>query len=178
MKRFLGAALVAALFVLFAADVTMFAAHAATGAPETVAQSVSENTKVTWAWGEAAQSVAAGILYLFSMVAMWLFRKLPENIVGIIGNARVELLLANAKNWGLNAVKGATDGKTMSVDVGNQVLAEALTYALSNGSGWLLNWGGGPEGIAKKLWARLNLDPAADAAAVPVITASAVAKAA
>lgn len=179
MKRFLGAALVAACLAVAAVPaielfVVQTVAMAAAGAPETVAQSISENTKVTWAWGEAAQSVASALLTVMSMVAMYFFRRLPENIVAIIGNARVETLLQNAKGYGLNAVKDATDGKTLSVDVGNKVLAEALQYALTNGSSWLLNWGGGPEGIARKLWARLNLEPAASADAVPKITAEAV----
>lgn len=148
---------------------------AATGAPETVAQSVSENTKVTWAWGEAANTIASAAFTLISSIALYYFRQLPQNVIAIIGNARVETLLQNAKLYGLNAVKDATADKTLSVDVGNKVLAEALQYALTNGSSWLLNWGGGADGIAKKLWARLNLDPSADASAVPAITAAAVA---
>lgn len=162
------------LAVLVLCSISLDLAFAAAGAPETVAQSVSESTKVTWAWGEAAQSVASAALTLLSMVAMYFFRRLPENIVAIIGNARVELLLQNAKGWGQNAVKGATDGKTMSVDVGNAVLAEALQYALNNGSAWLLNWAGGPDGIAKKIWARLNLEPEASADKVPEIVATVV----
>lgn len=179
MKRFLSAAVVAvclavAYVVAFDPMVLQTVAMAAAGAPETVAQSVSENTKVTWAWGEAAQSVASALFTVMSMVAMYFFRRLPENIVAIIGNARVETLLQNAKGYGMNAVKDATDGKSMSVDVGNKVLAEALQYALTNGSSWLLNWGGGADGIAQKIWARLNLEPAASADAVPKITAAAV----
>ncbi len=173
--RFTGAALLTMLAVSVSAE---FAFAAAGSAPETVAQSVSENTKITWAWGEAASSVAEAAFYTLGMVVMYFFRRLPQNIIAVFGNARVELLLENARNWGINAVKDATKDKTMSVNVGNAVLAQALQYGLSNANPWLLNWAGGPEGLAKKIWSRLPLDSAADAASVPVITAQAVSVAA
>lgn len=175
LRRMAVAVLAVALAMVMLMPVFAFAAASA---PETVAQSVSEATKVTWAWGEAAQSVAGFVMSLLVLVGGYLFRKLPENIVGLIGNARVELLLTNAENWGINAVKDATKDKSMTVDVGNAVLAQALSYALNNGSSWLLNWAGGPDGLAQKLWARLNLDPKATSDAVPGIIAAAVAKAA
>lgn len=173
VQRMLAFAMIAlALMVVMLPELAL----AAASAPETVAQSVSENTKVTWAWGEAASTIASALLTLISSVAMYYFRKLPENIVALIGNARVETLLQNAKAYAINAVKDASGDKALSVDVGNKVLAEALQYALDNGSSWLLNWGGGADGIAKKIWARLNLEPEASSAAVPDIVAVAVAQ--
>lgn len=100
----------------------------------------------------------------------WGLRQLPGNIVAIFGNARVELLINNAIGYGLNAVKDAAKGKTLSVDVGNKVLAEAMQYAVENAPGWLLSWAGGPEGLAKKIFGRLDLDPAADASAIKLVT--------
>ncbi len=94
------------------------------------------------------------------------------NLVAIFGNARVELLLSNAIGYGLNAVAGAVKGKTLDVDVGNQVLAAALQYAVDNAPGWLQSWAGGPEGLAKKIWARLNLGDGADDSAIPAAVAS------
>jgi hypothetical protein len=150
-------------------------AFAAASAPETVAQSVSEPTKITWAWGEAAQAVASAILSVLSMVALYFFRKLPENIIAMIGNARGELIISNAQNWANNAVKDATTGKTLTVDVGNKVLAEMLSYILNNGTPWLIGWLGGPLGIAQKIWSKLPLEANADASALPSVVAQVVA---
>ncbi|WP_315804023.1 hypothetical protein [Bradyrhizobium sp. SZCCHNS3002] len=103
----------------------------------------------------------------------WGLRQLPANVVALFGNARVELLINNAIGYGLNAVKDAAKGKTLSVDVGNKVLAEALQYAVENAPAWLLSWAGGPEGLAKKIFGRLDLEPAADASAVKLVTTTA-----
>jgi hypothetical protein len=54
---------------------------------------------------------------------------------GIFDNARVELLLNNAVGYGLNAVQNAVKDKTLTVEVGNEVLAKALQYAVEKGSG-------------------------------------------
>lgn len=62
--------------------------------------------------------------------------------------------------------------KTLDVDVGNKVLAQALQYAVDNAPGWLQTWAGGPEGLAKKIWARLNLGDGADDSAIPGIVAA------
>lgn len=110
--------------------------------------------------------IASGLAALVA----WGFRQLPANIAAILGNARVELLINNAIGYGLNAVKDASKGKTLSADVGNQVLAEALQYGVDNAPAWLLAWAGGPEGLAKKIFGRLDLEPAADAGAIKLVT--------
>jgi hypothetical protein len=122
-------------------------------------------------WQPVFAAVLAGLV-------AWGFRQLPGNVAAILGNGRVELLLNNAINYGLNAVAGAAKGKTLDVNVGNKVLAEALQYAIDNAPKWLLTWAGGPEGLAKKIWGRLDLDPAADASGtVAAVAATAAAKA-
>lgn len=154
----------ATLILALAIPVVAFAADAA---PETVAQSISESTKVTWVWGATVSQAGQAIAWLLASIAMVMLRKLPANIVAIFGNARVELLLNNAIGYGLNAVEGAVKGKTLQVDVGNEVLAKALQYAVDNAPGWLQSWAGGPEGLAKKIWGRLNLGEGASDAAIP-----------
>lgn len=158
----------AALPVLALALILLAApAFAADTAPETVAQAASESTKVTWAWGALVGQLAETAAWLLAAAGMFLLRRLPANIVAIFGNARVELLLNNAIGYGLNAVAGAVKGKTLEIDVGNQVLREALQYAVDNAPAWLQSWAGGPEGLAKKIWARLNLGEGADASVIP-----------
>jgi hypothetical protein len=128
------------LLLALAVPVIAFAADGS--APETVAQSVSETTKVTWAWGATVSQAGQAIAWLLASVAMVMLRKLPANIVAIFGNARVELLLQNAIGYGLNAVQGAVKDKTLTVEVGNEVLAKALQYAVDNAPGWLQSWAG------------------------------------
>jgi hypothetical protein len=178
MKRFLGAALVAAFLAVVGAPILEpvvfhIAAYAAdAAAPETVAQSVSEGTKVTWAWGATVSQAGQALAWILASVAMVMLRKLPANIVAIFGNARVELLINNAIGYGLNAVSGAVKGKTLQIDVGNEVLAKALQYAVDNAPAWLQSWAGGPEGLAKKIWGRLNLGEGASDAALPAAVAA------
>jgi hypothetical protein len=168
MKRFVLAALAAALFVVAMPILAM----AADTAPETVAQATSESTKVTWAWGATVSQWAQALAWLLASAGMLLLNKLPANIVAFFGNGRVELLINNAINYGLNAVAGAVKGKTLDVDVGNKVLAQALQYAVDNAPAWLQTWAGGPEGLAKKIWAKLNLGEGASDAAIPAIVSS------
>lgn len=177
MKRYFLAALCAASLALVAVpaiDLVLIhsVAMAADAAPETIAQSVSETTKVTWAWGATVSQAGQAIAWLLASIAMWMLRKLPANIVAIFGNARVELLLNNAIAYGLNAVEGAVKGKTLEVDVGNKVLAQALQYAVDNAPGWLQTWAGGPEGLAKKIWGRLNLGEGASDITIPAVVDS------
>lgn len=172
MKRFIHAAVAAALFALVAAPVVdvaliQVAAFAADSAPETVAQATSENTRAVWAWGATVSELAGAVAWVLASLAMVALRRLPANLVAIFGNARVELLINNAVNYGLNAVAGAVKDKKLEVDVGNQVLREALQYAVDNAPGWLQSWAGGPEQLAKKIWAKLNLGEGADGSAIP-----------
>ncbi|WP_398480935.1 hypothetical protein [Tardiphaga sp.] len=95
----------AGLPVLFLALAIPVLAMAADAAPETIAQSVSESTKVTWAWGATVSQAGQAIAWILASIAMVLLRQLPANIVAIFGNARVELLLNNAIGYGLNAFR-------------------------------------------------------------------------
>lgn len=174
MKRLVKAAMVAAMFSLAALPALELvlpygAAIAAEAAPETVAQAAGDTAKVTWAWGATVTQWLEAIAWLLASAALVLLRRLPANLVAVFGNARVELLLQNAIGYGLNAVAGAVKDKKLEVDVGNQVLAQALQYAVDNAPGWLQSWAGGPEGLAKKIWARLDLGEGADDSAIPAI---------
>jgi hypothetical protein len=151
------AALVLACAVMLAivAPVLAFAADAVTDA-----------TKVVLPWGDLVGQWAQAIAWSLASLALVLLHKLPGNVVALFGNARVELLLTNAIGYGINAVAGAAKGKVLEVDVGNKVLKEAVQYAVDNSPGWLQSWAGGPEGLAKKIWGRLNLGEGADASAI------------
>ena len=131
----------------------------------------ADGSTVSIPWGQWVSDWVPFIASGLAALVAWGLRQLPANIVAILGNGRVELLLNNAVNYGLNAVAGAAKGKTLDVNVGNQVLSEALNYAIANAPGWLTTWAGGPEGLAKKIWGRLDLVEQADASAVKLVTA-------
>jgi len=91
-----------------------------------------------------------------------LFRKLPSSVYLAIQTLRVDHLLENAINAGLNAVAGAAKNKALTVDVGSKVLAEAMNYAVRNAPA-LVKWLGGESGLKDKIFARLDLAPEASA---------------
>lgn len=141
-----------------------------------VAYAATSDTAITIPYGKLVEDWVPFIASGLAALVAWGFRQLPSNIVAILGNGRVELLINNAIGYGLNAVAGAAKGKTLDVDVSNKVVAQALQYAIDNAPGWLLAWAGGPEGLAKKIWGRLDLPPEADASGV-VAAVAAVSKA-
>jgi hypothetical protein len=127
--------------------------------PVAFAQEATETVSIPYgAWIEtSAGAVATFILAVIG----WLMRKLPASVVDILKTMKAEQLLAKAVDYGINAVAGATKGKTLTVNVGNAVVANAVQYAVDNAPGWLVKWLGGPEAIAAKIIARLNLEEAA-----------------
>lgn len=142
-----------------------FAADAA--APETVAQATNETTKVTWAVGATVSQWADAFEAIAIAAVAFLLRKIPGQFGSILMTMHVDQVLNKAIDYAINMVKGATKDKTLDVDVGNAVLARALQYVLDHSPAWLQSWMGGPELIAQKIIARLNLAPDAvpDAAA-------------
>lgn len=96
---------------------------------------------------------------LLGAVSLWLIRKLPAQIAGILMTARADQLLEKAVSYALNAVQGAAKGKQLTFHTGSEVVDEALQYVVTNGPGWLIRWLGGPEAIRQKIIARLDLEP-------------------
>ena len=77
-----------------------------------------------------------------------------------------EAILRNAVDYALNAVEGAAKDRVLTVEVGSAVLAVALQRVVDVAPRWLVQALGGPAGIREKLFRRLNLEPAASAAAL------------
>lgn len=127
-----------------------------------IAYAATDPNTVTVPIGSIVAEWSSAVGWLLASLVLYAMRLLPQNIVAILANARVDLLLNNAIGYGVNAVAGATKDKTLDVNVGNQVLAAAINYAIENSSGWLQTWAGGPEGLAKKVWGKLNLGEGAD----------------
>lgn len=110
-------------------------------------------------WTEQVAAVAGSVVL---GILLWLLRQLPPAIYQALRTAQAEQLLGRAVDYALNAVAGAAKGKTLSVDVGNAVVAAAASYAVENGPGMLIRWLGGPEAIERMILARIHLGPDAE----------------
>ena len=92
-----------------------------------------------------------------------------------ISQRRLELMVQAVTDYGLNAVAGATKGKTLTVDVGSAVIAAAVRYALAEVPPRVLAAAGGPEGVARLVFRALHLEEEASEASVlvPALAATA-----
>ena len=89
-------------------------------------------------------------------VIAWAFRRLPGRISAILLTAQADQLMTRALVYAINAVVGATRDKVWSVDVRNQVLKEAVTYALTHGSDTVKTFMGKPAAIAEMGYSRID----------------------
>ena len=151
------------LFVL--ALVTAFATGSSFAADAVVtpggAVVVPEGTAVRIPWGAWLSELSSTLSTVLFAAVIWGFRRLPSSIVALLQTMRAEQLIQKAIDYGLNATAGASKDKILSINVGNEVLAKAITYATEQGAPRIIGWLGGPEGISKKIIARLELPPEA-----------------
>ncbi len=113
-------------------------------------------TVVTIPWGDWLTAAAPDIAALVLAAALWLVRQIPGEVGALLRTKRVEQLLDRSIGYGINAVAGAAHGRTLSLDVGSAVLAEAVDYAIEHAPR-LVAWAG-EDHLAEKIWARLRLD--------------------
>lgn len=149
MQPFIRAAIAALIIGVFAAFPAL--ADIVTSAPASISTVV-----IPWGGIVSALTPAVGLL-IFGGV-MWIAKTIAPALYAILRTAQVEQLLKNAIGFGVNAVPGAVAGKTLSVNVGNDVLAQSLTYAVYHGGAWLQEFAGTPYELAEKLYARLSLE--------------------
>jgi len=123
-----------------------------------VAQATPATTTVAVPVGDWLTDTAAFLGPLLAAVVLWMIRKLPPQVAALIMSFRVDQLLLKAIAFGVNSVKEATHDQPLTVNVGNEVLAKALDYAIRHGAPNIINWMGGEEKIREKIIARLNLD--------------------
>jgi len=128
-------------------------------------------TEVVLNWGDFAAILLANLAdptsvawTAFGLAMTWLVAMLPGPAKWAFNAFRVDQLLKNAAMAAINSTKGAVVGKALNVDVGSEVLAKMLQYALDNGNAALIRWAGGAEGLQQKSIARLTLDGTVDGA--------------
>ena len=95
--------------------------------------------------------VVAGVAYMF--------RHVPSAYVTTQNRAAVEQLLEKAIQYGLNIAKAKLPAK-VTVPISSDVVAIAARYAVANRPK-IVAWAGGAKAIEDKIYARLNVTPAA-----------------
>lgn len=131
---------------------TSTVAVAQTAAPSAV------DTVVNIPWGDWLYNGATTFIALLTAAVAWGLRLLPARILAVIQTAQVDQILFKAIDYAINKTAGASKGKTMNIDVGNEVLEKALQFVVDNAPKWLISWSGGEAGIREKIIARLDLD--------------------
>jgi len=75
-----------------------------------------------------------------------------------LSQRRVEMMLEAAVGYGLNAVNGAAKGKTLSVNVAVPVIAKGTQYVIDTAPPAVIKAAGGADGIAARIFRKLDLD--------------------
>lgn len=107
---------------------------------------------------------------LLPFAATALIAMLPAPIRMIAGpflQKQANSVLDKALEYGHNAVKGAVQGETLTVPVGNKVLAHAVQYFIESAPK-LAEKLGGVDGVAQKIFARLNIPKTAGIEDFPI----------
>lgn len=109
-------------------------------------------------WLTDALNVAEPMLVTLLMaVIAFVLAKVPAGIAALVGPLLSEQILKRATDFALNAVAGAAKDKTVSVDVGNQVVQAALDYVVKHAPEWAAKFDTAT--LMQKIIARLDLAP-------------------
>lgn len=131
------------------------------------AQEASEAaTKIGIPWGDWLGAVIDFLSTIVIPIVLAflarLFAILPGPVVQLLRTMHVEQVLQRAVDFALNAVKGASKGKVLSVDTGSEVVAMAVSYVVDKAPAKLIAFMGGELAIREMILARLNIEEAAD----------------
>lgn len=85
-----------------------------------------------------------------------------------LSQRRTEMMLEAAVGYGLNAVNGAAKGKTLSVNVAVPVIAKGTQYVIDTAPPAVIKAAGGADGIAARIFRKLDLDDRASEQSVLV----------
>lgn len=144
------------------------------------ATEVTSDTTVVVPVGNWISEAASSLSQVIGAIALaafaFLLRSVPKGIGDVIRTFQVEQIIQRGVDYGINAVKGATKDKELTINVGHAVLAEALQYIIDQAPAWLVSWVGGPEALKKMILARLNLASASDADVMLSVQSPAVPK--
>lgn len=112
-------------------------------------------------WIAAAAPLVGAILFMASMALLayliarfappWLQAALNKQVLDV-----VQRYAADAIEWGVQAVQGATKGKEVSINVGSEVVAAAVQHAVDTWPKAVIDQLGGAEGIKNEIIKRLE----------------------
>nr|WP_245438942.1 hypothetical protein [Methylorubrum zatmanii] len=127
-------------------------------------------------WGDWLVALAVSLrepilTILLPIVAAYIIqaiRKVYPWAALFLSQRRVEMMLEAAVGFGLNAVNGAAKGKTLSVNVAVPVIAKGTQYVIDTAPPAVIKAAGGADGIAARIFRKLDLDDHASEAAVLV----------
>ncbi len=81
---------------------------------------------------------------------------IPVALRPVANMFRVDQLLTNALNFAVKQAIDKTKDQNFTVDVQNQMVADALRYVMTHGPSALIKWAGGEVMVREKLEARLG----------------------
>jgi hypothetical protein len=127
-------------------------------------------------WGDWLVALAVSLrepilTILLPIIAAYIIqaiRKVYPWAALFLSQRRVEMMLEAAVGFGLNAVNGAAKGKTLSVNVAVPVIAKGTQYVIDTAPPAVIKAAGGADGIAARIFRKLDLDDRASEAAVLV----------
>jgi hypothetical protein len=127
-------------------------------------------------WGDWLVALAVSLrepilTILLPIIAAYIIqaiRKVYPWAALFLSQRRVEMMLEAAVGFGLNAVNGAAKGKTLSVNVAVPVIAKGTQYVIDTAPPAVIKAAGGADGIAARIFRKLDLDDHASEAAVLV----------
>lgn len=104
---------------------------------------------------EPIQTVLIPIIAAYVIQAI---RKVYPWAALFLSQRRVEMMLEAAVGFGLNAVQGAAKGKTLSANVAVPVIAKGTQYVIDTAPPAVIKAAGGADGIAARIFRKLDLD--------------------
>ncbi|UYW24870.1 hypothetical protein OKC48_16485 [Methylorubrum extorquens] len=125
-------------------------------------------------WGDWLVALAVSLrepilTILLPIIAAYIIqaiRKVYPWAALFLSQRRVEMMLEAAVGFGLNAVNGAAKGKTLSVNLAVPVIAKGTQYVIDTAPPAVIKAAGGADGIAARIFRKLDLDDHASEAAV------------
>ncbi|ABY32751.1 hypothetical protein [Methylorubrum extorquens] len=128
-------------------------------------------------WGDWLVALAVSLrepilTILLPIIAAYIIqaiRKVYPWAALFLSQRRVEMMLEAGVGYGMNAVQGAAKGKTLSVNVAVPVIAKGTQYVIDTAPPAVIKAAGGADGIAARIFRKLDLDDHASEAAVLVL---------
>lgn len=156
-------------------------ALACVAAPAMAAVQGTAETAFSLPWGDIVIQVCSLVFNVAEAIAVpvifaYLTYRWPVLKV-ILTEPLIRAQVDAGRKAGMNSVAGAVQGREIKIDAGSKVIAEGAKYLIHKADVNLLarkciEWAGGPQEIARRIWAGLHLDAEAtkDNTLVPALT--------